>query len=174
MSRSTYYAVKSYFQNAFNINQRLSRFFSPHEIIHFRQWLQADTGMLISGSTALQFFDRTDYPDSDLDIYVEQQYALVIAKWLLLVGYSFVARKRQDADLVVAFDETPDTFHEGEGIFPSEEVGYFGRGVAGVFNFHKYQPDRKIQLITSLHSTMEIILHFHSSCAFRLFTSQTS
>lgn len=166
MSRSTYQAVNAYFRNAFHINQRLSRYFSPHDIIYFRQWLQADTGMLISGSTALQFFDRTDYPDSDLDIYVEQRHAFLVAKWLLLVGYTFVARKSQDPNLRVAFEETPTTFHEGAGIFPSEEVGYFGRGVAGVFNFHKYQPDRKIQLITSLHSPMEIILHFHSSADF--------
>jgi hypothetical protein len=119
--------------------------------------------MLISGSTALQFFDRNEYPDSDLDIYVEHRYAVHVARWLLRIGYTFVARKRQDPSLEVEFAETPCTFHEGDGVFPSEEVGYFGRGVAGVFNFHKYQPDRKIQLITSLHSPMEIILHFHSS-----------
>jgi hypothetical protein len=154
--------VNSYYKTAFDIKKRLSRFFSSDEILHFRHW-QASTGLLISGSTALQFFDRTEYPDSDLDIYIEQKYALPVANWLQRIGYTFVPRKQQDPDLQEAFDETPLGLHKGANIFPSEEIGYFGRGVGGVFNFHKYHPERKIQLITSLHSPMEIILNFHSS-----------
>ena len=124
--------------------------------------------MLISGSTALQFFDRTHYPDSDLDIYVEHGHVNCIAQWLESIGYAFVFRRRQDPELEFALIEAPTTFHEGPGFFPSEKVGYFGRGVAGVFNFLKYHPERKIQLITSLHSPLEVILHFHSSAVISL------
>jgi hypothetical protein len=112
---------------------------------------------------ALQLFDHSIYPESDLNIYMEHCHALVIAQWLRKIGYSFILKKHQEGVLKYAFDEAPDTFHVRSGMFPSEEVGYFGRGVAGVFNFHKYHPDHKIQLITALHSPMEVILNFHSS-----------
>lgn len=120
--------------------------------------------MLISGSTALQFFDRSEYPGSDLDLYVEHRYAGVIGEWLQRLGYSFVPReKRQSHKFDEAHREAPPGDREGQGIFSSDGEGYFGRGVAGVFNFHQYHPDRKIQLITSLYSPLEVILHFHSS-----------
>jgi hypothetical protein len=88
---------------------------------------------------------------------------LVVAQWLRKIGYRFVPRKHQEGVLEYAFKDAPDTFHIGSGVFPSEEVGYFGCGVAWVFNFHKYHPDCKIQLITAIHSLMEVILNFHSS-----------
>lgn len=94
---------------------------------------------------------------------MEHCHALVVAQWLTEIGYMFMPNKHQEGVLKDAFDAAPDTSHVGSGVFPSEEVGYFGRGVAGVFNFHKYHPGCKIQLITALHSPMEVILNFHSS-----------
>ena len=79
------------------------------------------------------------------------------------IGYMFIPRKHQEGVLQDTFDEALDTFYIESRVFPSEEVGYFGHGVAGVFNFHKYHPDHKIQLITALHSLIEVILNFHSS-----------
>ena len=45
--------------------------------------------MLISGSIALQFFERMFYPESDLDIYVEIRYYKVIVSWLIGIGYIY-------------------------------------------------------------------------------------
>jgi hypothetical protein len=59
--------VKDYFARAFNIEKRLSRYFDDPK--SFRK-LQAETLTVISGSTALQFFQRNFYPESDLDLYV--------------------------------------------------------------------------------------------------------
>jgi len=120
--------------------------------------------MLISGSTALQFFDRSFYPDSDLDIYVEHLYADRIAYWLLSIGYEFVPRKQQTKDFRIGYQEIhQDTPHHLHGFFPPESTGYFGKGVSEVYDFRKSHPDRKIQLITSYHSPLEVILNFHSS-----------
>jgi hypothetical protein len=60
-------AATDYLARAFNINRHLSRFFSDPKA--FRS-LQARTATVISGSGALQFFQRDVYPESDLDLYV--------------------------------------------------------------------------------------------------------
>ncbi|PCH44988.1 hypothetical protein WOLCODRAFT_91093 [Wolfiporia cocos MD-104 SS10] len=65
VSRTTYQAVQDFSYRAFDVNRRLSRFFS--DPFAFRS-LQARTATLISGSFALQFFDRTFYPEADLDL----------------------------------------------------------------------------------------------------------
>ena len=110
--------------------------------------------MFISGSTALQFFDRSCYADSDLDIYVEHRYCKPIALWLESIGYSFRPRKTyQSNSLDIALEETLsesdfDMNNLPQGFFESTSMGYFGRGVTNVYNFHKINPDRKIQLIT--------------------------
>lgn len=126
--------------------------------------------MFISGSTALQFFDRSFYPDSDLDIYVEHRYCKPIARWLEIIGYSFQPRKTYQSEMLgIALEETLSTEPDfdmnnlPQGFFESTSMGYFGRGVANVYNFHKINPDRKIQLITSYYSPLEIVLNFHSS-----------
>ena len=59
--------AKDFQRRAYNINRRLELFVTDPGA--FRS-LMARTHMVISGSFALQFFDRTFYPESDLDIYV--------------------------------------------------------------------------------------------------------
>lgn len=124
--------------------------------------------MFISGSTALQFFDRTFYADSDLDIYVEHRYRKLVAAWLHSTGYDYSPRnKKDDQTLRDALEShwscDHDHFLSTSTFFEPKNGGYFGRGVANVYNFFKYQPERKIQLITSHHSPLEIVLNFHSS-----------
>ena len=127
--------------------------------------------MFISGSTALQFFDRSFYADSDLDIYVEYRYCKPITLWLESIGYNYQPRKRCLKMLDIAFEDTPilsefadiDMNDLPRGFFESTSMGYFGRSVANVFNFHKINPDRKIQLITSYYAPLEVVLNFHSS-----------
>ncbi|KAF8961523.1 hypothetical protein BDZ97DRAFT_1733677 [Flammula alnicola] len=175
--KTAYGAVSSYIQRTFQVQQLLSRFFTPSEIHYFRYW-QSRTGMFISGSTALQFFDRSFYPDSDLDIYVEHRHCEPIAYWLTSLGYAFEPRRGHENDtLADALVQTlPSLYGEvhmvSSGFFESASVGYFGRGVANVYNFHKYNPDRKIQLITSYHSPLEVVLNFHSTCVMNIITHE--
>src|ERR1700722_19018160 len=86
-------AVQKYMRQAFNIHSHLFRFFkAPQE---FRA-LQARTGTLISGSSALQFMDRSFYKESDLDLYVDRRYGREIGLWLMGQGYEYY--KDQDFD----------------------------------------------------------------------------
>ncbi|KAG8819209.1 hypothetical protein FRC19_010028, partial [Serendipita sp. 401] len=62
--------------------------------LRFRS-IQAETGTLISGSQALQFFDRAHYLDSDLDLYVSCRHTLTVGLFLLSIGYRFEPTARQ-------------------------------------------------------------------------------
>ena len=57
----------SFTRCAFNINCHLGHFFQNP--LEFRT-IQAETGTIISGSSALQFFDREIFEDSNLDLYL--------------------------------------------------------------------------------------------------------
>lgn len=89
--KASYCQVQSYKCRRFRLHELLAPYFSLPQIDYLRQ-LQAATGMLISGSTALQFFDRVIYPDSDLDLYVENghDFCEKIRGWLLEVGYTYI------------------------------------------------------------------------------------
>jgi hypothetical protein len=169
--RSAYRAVSSYCLRTFNINQHVSRFFS--QPLDFRS-LQARTGLLISGSFALQFFDRTFYPNSDLDLYVDWRYSREVGHWLISDGYIFQPRRNMEQ---ATFDMAVELLHANEPGLPTataltRQIGtnpYFMRGVASVFNFFKTSPqgsELKVQLITASQTPMEIILQFHSSKLF--------
>jgi hypothetical protein len=75
------FAVQDYRQRAHNINRHLRHFLN--DPLGFRE-LQARTGTVISGSNALQFMDRTFYPEADLDLYVYEHHADEVCRWLLL------------------------------------------------------------------------------------------
>lgn len=67
-------------------NRILAPFLTGQEQENFHQQ-QADSGALISGSAALQFFNGERYHDSDLDVYVSISAAFPILSSLLFVGY---------------------------------------------------------------------------------------
>ncbi|KAF8871650.1 hypothetical protein CPB84DRAFT_1629013, partial [Gymnopilus junonius] len=52
----------------------------------FRRLLRR-TNAIISGSFALQFFDRSIYPGSDMDIFLRAAGASDVCYWLLSQGY---------------------------------------------------------------------------------------
>ena len=85
--RPFYNIVCSYIKRVFNIDRILSRFFA--DPVAFRA-LQARTGTLISGSSALQFFARTFYPESDLDLYIHSNWLPDVVEWMVQEGYVFV------------------------------------------------------------------------------------
>lgn len=156
-------AVALYIKRAFNINRLLKRFFS--EVIAFRT-LQARTGTLISGSVALQFFDREFYPCSDLDLYVHMRHRREVGRWLMQHNYCFVPATHQ----AVGFEEAATEALSGLG-----ENLYGMPGVAAILNFVREEEGTvaasagntssalKVQLIVSRRTPMEVILGFHSS-----------
>ncbi|KAK1223767.1 hypothetical protein PQX77_013291 [Marasmius sp. AFHP31] len=146
--------TERYYQSGFSINRLLLPYFTYNEIQDFRM-VQAYTGALISGSTALQYFERIRYEDSDLDLYVEDRHAKVLADFLESVGYTFKPKpsQRQDLTLTSALEGTDD---ENEC-----KYGPGLKGIRGIFSLTKGK--RNIQIITAKDSTMEVIFNFHCS-----------
>ncbi|KAJ6495908.1 hypothetical protein DFH09DRAFT_1002254 [Mycena vulgaris] len=138
---------------SFDVSCLLSPFFGNAENVkHFRE-IQAQTGTLISGSTALQFFERVRWPRSDLDIYAHREFATIPAHFLVGNGYIFNPRPNQNPDLLAQLSKTTKD---------RLTLSYLGRGISDVFDFSK--GDRKVQLIVACSTPMEIILSFHATC----------
>jgi len=119
------------------------------------------TGTLISGSTALQFFDRTVYEDSDLDLFVEHASARPLTLWLESIGYKFIPNK--DADyktLEMAFDKKTETNTDDSFFEPFVDKCGFHPIVSLEFHRENYP---NIQVITSKGPPLEMVLDFHSS-----------
>ncbi|KAI0337047.1 hypothetical protein BDW22DRAFT_1364549 [Trametopsis cervina] len=160
--------VDRYFEHALDINAHLSRFFDNPRA--FRS-LQARTGTLISGSNALQFFERTVYEGSDLDLYVVDKKVHAVAKWLMEdAGYTFVPTQASLAgNPTMTFAEAvlADTQHE----HPDPVDEYTNRsGIKGLYNFEKTVQEgkaapvrRKVQVVTAEDTAMRLILMFHST-----------
>lgn len=155
VNRTASSAVKSYRKRAYNIAKFLSRYFTD-DFVHRFRFVQARTGMLISGSAALQFFDRTFYKNSDLDLYVEHRHCSEAAHFLITAGYQFRPRQGQgglDSEIL----ELAHYWEEHDW----DVSAYMNDSICGVFTFEK--GDNKIQLITARESPLNIILAFHSS-----------
>lgn len=96
-SRTTHALVKSYVKRAWNVDHHLGHFFFQPRA--FRA-LQARTGTLVSGSNALQFFDRSYYPGSDLDLYLHCGREREVGAFLLAEGYAFRPSRYQGSDFM--------------------------------------------------------------------------
>ncbi|KAG9314972.1 hypothetical protein JVU11DRAFT_4081 [Chiua virens] len=162
--RVTHLAVAEYKTRAFSINRHLSRYFS--DPIAFRS-LQAKTNTLISGSNALQFLDRSFYPESDLDLYTHPGHSFEVAQFLVETeGYKFVPSSHRRKDWREAirnnWNGTVRRIRKNldNKIYPLE-------GIKHVFTFQKIgtseQETLKIQVIETTASPVEAILSFHSS-----------
>lgn len=142
-------------RRAFNVNRLYSRYFS--DPIAFR-CLQSTTGALVSGLTALQLFDRSFYPESDLDIYVPFHGRKQLGHFLLNAGYRFVHNFFQHSN----FD---DAVSERRVMTATGNYGNF-KGISGVFTLEKDRLDGntlRVQIMVATRSPIEVILRFHSS-----------
>ena len=118
--------------------------------------------MIISGSVALEFFERTEYANSDLDLYVDDRFRRPVAIWLKSIGYKFLPRpafgpKDLDAALNYELDEdetSPSIVGPMRNRYPKAIL---------VLDFIKSNPHSRIQLITSSATPLEMVLRFHSS-----------
>ncbi|KAH9947178.1 hypothetical protein B0H21DRAFT_822098 [Amylocystis lapponica] len=147
-------SVNSYIRYAFNINRRLCRYFS--DPLAFRS-LQARTATLISGSFALQFFDRSFCPTSDLNLYVYKRHRREVGRWLLSVGYTFAPMRDQLPDFEKAVVERSTLESK---VFPVSEIAF-------LFNFTKAARTGgtlKVQLVVAVDTPVKVILCSHSTC----------
>ncbi|KAI0323125.1 hypothetical protein GY45DRAFT_1215878, partial [Cubamyces sp. BRFM 1775] len=116
--------------------------------------LQARTGTLVSGSVALQFFDRTRDDSSDLHLYVYPAYRRVIGWWLLHEGFRFVAGPGQANCFNVAILARKTT---GLKLMP---------GVSSSYTFHREVDGHcaRIQMMVADRAPVEVVLSYHSTC----------
>ena len=171
-SKAAHRSVTSYVRRAFQLEHVLGSYFTSPQILEFRR-LQFETGMFISGSTALQFFDRTVYPDSDLDLYVERRYHVPIALWLESIGYIYSPPEGstpQSNTFTLAQALRVNAHHMPQMSLTSEYAG-----ASFIYNFQKSHPSRRIQLMLSQSDRppIEMLLNFHSSGFLGFFPRKT-
>ncbi|KAK0202196.1 hypothetical protein DFS33DRAFT_1060586 [Desarmillaria ectypa] len=140
--------------------QLMVSYFSEQELLEFRL-IQAKTGALISGSTALQFLERKAYRDSDLDIYTPFRYSMEVGEFSLRIGYQFCPRERQ----IKPFHEITEDINQEV----AEDEIYTFRGIVQVYDF--YRNGRKTQLLSAINSPIDNILAYHCTTVMNIVTA---
>lgn len=154
--------VHAYIRRRFQLHKLLGRYFSDAEILEFRL-LQFNTGRVISGSAALQFFNRTVYAESDLDLYVEHRYRKSIAIWLRQIGYQYTPHSSSTFTTLdnALWSAGPGSALTGIKTTTGRHPQYYEAIL--VLTFEKHHPYRKVQVITSMFNPISKVLRFHSS-----------
>lgn len=161
-NKEAYQSITSFRRRAYTLNKYLLPYFTEQQIAQFRD-LQKELGILISGSTAIHFFERDagEYLDSDLDLYVNHSQCSKVGAFLLKAGYHFRPRGTQLETFEANVAHVDWLTHFIFNFFTPTST-YANPAIAGVFDFYN-AADKKIQLITSKYSPVDVILHFHSS-----------
>ncbi|TFK69977.1 hypothetical protein BDN72DRAFT_878138 [Pluteus cervinus] len=139
-------------RRSYDVTKVLSKHFTDQELRRL-QWLLKVTGAIISGSTALQLFERMDYEGSDCDIYVEDKAA---APWLLWLSFRY---RRTSINT--------------EG--PPEQ--YRGNAICAVHTFVRAIADGRpstVQIITTHNSPLEGVFGFGLSCVMNFITHESA
>lgn len=178
VSRAVHSAIKEFKRRAYNINKRLAYYFD--DPLSFRS-LMARTHMVISGSFALQFFDRSFYPNSDLDLYIRPDTSIeVVGSYLLNEGYLFKPTPWQSSHYAseirrTLFSSTPPRKFSYRHITTTGEANilYSLKSVCAVYSFERAVGDaegdvRKVQVVVARSSLVETILTFRSSELFTM------
>jgi len=84
-SKSLHGVCQAYISIVWDMGQRFQNWFD--DAGDFRRILY-EANAVISGSQALQYFDRSYYPESDMDIFVRVGGAGIISHWLLDQSYA--------------------------------------------------------------------------------------
>lgn len=162
-----YLSVQSYRARAFQLWRSLSRFMPQCDVDGFREMLH-ETGALVSGSVALQFFSRECIPDCDLDLYTEREYAPRVFSYVCDLGYRFRPRASQMPDAKRSLCRVLDVL-EGRDLDAFRQ-----RSVLDVFDFERVGHESVvIQVVVAADCSVDAMLGSHSS-ACRSCTSQLS
>ncbi|KAH7877449.1 uncharacterized protein C8R40DRAFT_1040167, partial [Lentinula edodes] len=156
--------VKLFRTSAMKVDKVLKQFFSTHAEIGYFQHLQGATGMIISGSVALAFFNREEYRNSDLDTYCLLKRCLEVGLWYQSIHYAFKPVGKQNHH----FHEDVQRVIESEGA----EI-YVSRNIAEVWNFVRGDSMR-IQLVATKIIPEAVILQFHSTCVMNIITQRAA
>ncbi|KAK7040376.1 hypothetical protein VNI00_009852 [Paramarasmius palmivorus] len=169
VSKKSRELVQDFYRRAYRVQHLLSPYFDADDIVRFCI-LQHAIGFVISGSSALTFIAReTPYPDSDLDVYVDQRWCAVLLHFLESHGYAYqpivTDTKHQPSDVYQAFEVALSRRAQGDWNGHPGFLGggqeYFFTQITDVFNF--FRDGKKIQIIACSSTPLEVILDFHST-----------
>ena len=140
---------EAYCRFSFSLRRVIMPFFNvDSNIIDFANMME-QTNAVISGSTALQFFERTIYPNSDLDPYFEVKHVKLWKTLVVEFGYKLLLMK----------DKTST-----ESVIKHEKVGYPSfEEIETLESFQRKVTKKVIQLMGMKGSPIQAILDFHSS-----------
>ena len=149
-------AANGYLAAAHSIDRFLAPFFvSVAGARKFRS-LQARTGTLIGGLSALHFLERSSDSQVILELYAFFQHRHEIGQWLLDEGYSFAPTSRQKEDYLSTI--TDPHILKDEFFWPPS--------VCGVVSFKKFRSDLtqvEVHVSLAMRNPMEIALESSSS-----------
>ncbi|KAK0435096.1 uncharacterized protein EV420DRAFT_1230751, partial [Desarmillaria tabescens] len=161
-------AVSRFMKRAYRLEAFLAPFFTAQQYALFQE-LQAVTGLLISGSVALQFFMRIWFDNSDLDLYVHHRHIAAMHEFLVGAGYAYL--EAVPSESFPATKERLDSVFQLKIVCSSDNTSakYSGRGVFAVLHYTKAD-GTKVDLITTLYCPFQVILGFHSTCIMNIIT----
>ncbi|KAH8801908.1 hypothetical protein DL96DRAFT_1774360 [Flagelloscypha sp. PMI_526] len=167
--------VDQYMRSIFSVDRSLSSFFTPQEITDFRH-IQAETRLVLSGSAAVQFFEhnRNRYPDSDLDLYIEERHAEKVDLFMKVSGYTIekaqsephdiLTTLRRKASQVANSDRDEGQLYDWDIEFPIT-----------IFSFQKQLTSgqiRNVQAIVCTREVISVILALHSTAVANMITHE--
>lgn len=141
--------VRAYCRCAFNLPRLLWPFIPVNDIDAFREILH-ETGMIISGSVTLQYFDRKTFHPTDLDIYVNGNQQPHVVAWLLQCG---LVKSR--------CDEEDGTQSDMDDIDMVEGYCSGSSDIMQVKNFKMEGTSKTVQVISTKRSPVFTVLQFH-------------
>jgi hypothetical protein len=158
--------IEGYIRNQWDIDSFLSEWFDgEHRPCEFREVLGQCDG-IVSGSQALQFFDRTYFPDSDFDIFLRPEGTLRMGRFLQDCGYMYIP----SATDVTTFDHAFHLVTRQLLSIKGDFLGYPNRSIIKIFNFRRLNADEeyqrnsgRIQIVVVKNHPIKHILTFHSS-----------
>lgn len=145
--------VEDYNDGNYNLQRTLAKFFTDEQYHRFRL-IQRDDDIIISGSTAIEFFDMTSFEGSDLDLYVYEECALTLVRFLQDIGYEFRAFPGMNVNV-------EDALMEARHLTTINL--YELAGICGIFTFINDSSKAQIQVMTTHPHPVDIVLRFHSS-----------
>lgn len=146
--------------------------------VYFSRWftrplafrrLLGQCNAVVSGSQALQFFERTEYVDSDLDIFLPPAGVLRMSEWLEDMGYG------------LPVEEDGYEFHSrlADASTDCLKPSFLPNNMRAVFTFRSHSPlggiarPRRVQLIVVDIDPVEFItFDFHSSALYMSSTEE--
>ncbi|KII93847.1 hypothetical protein PLICRDRAFT_171552 [Plicaturopsis crispa FD-325 SS-3] len=121
----------------------------------------------VSGSQVVQFFGRTTYPGSDLDIYVPAGSEYELARFVENFGYKFDPRRGDQAsflDTIYATTTNEDPERVLRGRYDSPDI-------VSVYYFVDHSNAREVQLIVTRHANpLWMVMRHHSSAVMNFLT----